>query len=292
MWKHYKHKAVRDLAWCLYSERIVDNTLAKEDSMFKQDYISFEKHLIELDKNPKPLIDFLANKNTHRLGHYFEHLVFYWLTTSSRYKLIENNIPVRTEKGISKGEVDLIVYDKKEGLHEHWELAVKFFLANQNANQEPIYIGPNANDFLHLKLRKLQNYQCKILETPEGKRILKRLNIPAVQTKLFIKGILFYHPKQAFIIPKNIHTQHQQSWWIYIEEAEEFLNDRHQFALIHKDEWLSTPTLPKKLLTKKECLSLLRQELMNSPRSIYLACYKYSELITQGFVVHNTWPKL
>lgn len=292
MWKHYKHKTVRDLAWCLYSEPIVNNAIATEDFMFKQDYICFEKHLIELDKNPTPLIDFLENKNTHRLGHYFEHLVFYWLAVSSRYKLIENNIPVRTEKGISKGEVDLIVYDKKEGLHEHWELAVKFFLAYQNATQGSIYIGPNANDFLHLKLQKLQNHQCEILKTPEGKRILNRLNIKTVKTKLFIKGILFYHPKQAFIIPKNIHSLHQQSWWIYLREANDFFKEKHQFRLLHKKHWLSTPNVSNETMSKEECCIQMQEEFKSSPRSLYLAIFKNETLISIGFVVHDAWPEL
>ena len=292
MWKQYKHKTVRDLAWCLYSERIVDNALAIDDSMLEQDYISFEKHLIELDKNPKPLIDFLANKNTHRLGYYFEQLVFYWLEVSSRYDLVENNIPVRTEKGISKGEVDLIVLDKTQGLHQHWELAVKFFLAYQNTNQDSIYIGPNANDFLHLKLQKLQNHQCKILESTEGKRILKRLNIPAIHTKLFIKGMLFYHPKQAFIIPKNIHNQHQQSWWIYLREADGFFEEVHQFRLLHKKQWLSTPDIALGTMSKKECCKRIQEELKSSPRSLYIAIYKNETLISMGFVVHDAWPNL
>lgn len=292
MWKHYKHKTVRDLAWCLYSEPIVNNAIATEDFMFKQGYISFEKHLIELDKNPKPLIDFLENKNTHRLGHYFEHLVFYWLTVSSRYELIEKNIPVRTTKGISKGEVDLIVYDKKKGIHEHWELAVKFFLAHQNANQRSIYIGPNANDFLHLKLQKLHDHQCKILKTDEGKRVLNHLNIKTVKTKLFIKGILFYHPKQLFIIPKNIHSLHQQSWWIYLREANDFFKEEHQFKLLHKKDWLSTPDVSNETMSKEECCIQMQMEFKSSPRSLYLAIFKSETLISIGFVVHDAWPEI
>ena len=73
-------------------------------------------------------------------------------------------------------------------------------------------------------------------------------------------------------------------------KVENFLSDDHHFALIHKNEWLSKPKMPEKLLSKKDCIEQLNEALKKSPRSLYLACYKNSELMSQGFVVHNNWP--
>ncbi len=292
MWKKFKHKVVRDLAWSICSSSLLKESLLVDAPLDLTEINALEVHLASLDENPKPLQDYLNANNTHRLGHYFEHLVFYWLKISSRYELIENNIPVRTEKGISKGEVDLIVFDKTQGHHQHWELAVKFFLAHENTKQASIYIGPNANDFLHLKLQKLENHQCKILETTEGKGVLKRLNVSSIETKLFVKGVLFYRPQQVFKIPDNIHGKHLKSWWVYLREVNDFFKEGHQFRLLHKKQWLSTPDFSNDTMSKEACCKQMQAKLLDSPRSLYVAVYKYGKLLSTGFVVHNNWPNL
>ena len=289
MWKNFKHKTVRDLAWSVYSEGLLNDGLALDKAMLREEYLKFEPQLMQLDQDPKPLVDFLNTKNTRRLGHYFEQLIFFWLQRSERYAIVANNMPLRTNKKHTLGEVDLIVHNKHTQLYEHWELAVKFYLANHSEGKTS-YIGPNANDYFHLKIQKLKEHQCKILESEEGKSLLSELDIPHVQTKLFVKGFLFYHPKQACIPWKNIHPDHARSWWIYLKEAEEFLADTHQFALNHKNEWLSTPTLPKSVLTKQECLNTLKQELELSPRSIYLTTYINGIPKSSGFIVKDSWP--
>ena len=210
---------------------------------------------------------------------------------SERFTILAKNISLRSDKKNTLGEVDLIVQDKDTLNYEHWELAVKFYLA-YSQNGLTNYIGPNANDYFHLKLEKLIEHQCKILESDEGKKLLSELEISDIQPKLLVKGILYYHPKQESTPWENIHANHTKSWWVYLKEVEEFLNEGHRFALIHKNEWLSRPNTPEKLLSKKDCVEQLNEELKKSPRSLCLAYYKNSELICQGFVVHNKWPDI
>ncbi len=76
MKQKYKHKIVKDLAWCITSENLLNHPLCVQKEFFESDKIALETHLEDLDKSPKPLVDFLASKNTHRLGHYFEALGF------------------------------------------------------------------------------------------------------------------------------------------------------------------------------------------------------------------------
>ena len=291
MWRTFKHKTVRDLAWAIYSDGLLDDALTVNKLLLREEYLIFEPQLKQLDRDPTSLVEFIETKNVRRLGHYFEQLIFFWLQHSARHTILAKNMPLRTDKKNTLGEVDLIVRDTKTELYEHWELAVKYYLAYTTKGKIN-YIGPNANDYFHLKLQKLKEHQCKILESEEGKKLLAELEITDIQTKLFVKGFLYYHPKQQNIPWKNIYSNHGLSWWIFLNEAEEFLNESHLFTLVYKDEWLSTPNLPKKLFSKNECIEALCQELKNSPRSLYLACYKNSELITQGFVVHNNWPDL
>lgn len=291
MWENFKHKTVRDLAWAVSSNGLLYDRLAVKQSLLREEYQKFIAQLSRLDKDPKLLLEFMETKNIKRLGHYFEQLIFFWLQHSERFTIIAKNTPLRSNKRNTLGEVDLIVHDQETLNYEHWELAVKFYLANHSEGKTN-YIGPNANDYFHLKLKKLKEHQCKILESKEGKGLLAELNISNVKTKLFVKGFLFYHPKQESTPWENIRQDHAQSWWIFLNQAEQFLDEDHLFALVYKNEWLSTPDMPKNLLEKKECLEHLHQELKNSTRSLYLACYKNSELMSQGFVVHNKWPDL
>ena len=284
----FKHKLVRDLAWVLQSANLLDDSLATDTSPFIEAF-SIEAHLKELDQNPKPLTAFLAARNTHRLGHYFEALVFYGLDYAANYRRVASNIPVRTQKGISIGEADLVVFNKSTSEYEHWELAVKFFLAHTSA-AETTYIGPNANDYLHLKLKKLKEHQCKIFDCPEGKLVLNDLSIPWVTSKLYVKGILFYHPNQPYKIPPYLHQKHLSSWWIYAKEASQFFKQENRFALLHKKQWLSTPEAPIETLDKYSFLELLDATFLESPRSLYVSVYKGGVLQSQGFVVHNAWP--
>ena len=291
MKQKYKHKIVKDLAWCITSENLLNHPLCVQKEFFESDLNTFQDHLNSLDKDPSPLVDFLASKNTHRLGHYFEAFVYYWLSVSKRFEILISNHPLRNTRGITKGEVDLIVQDTRTIKIEHWELAVKFYLALPG-EKEPLFIGPNANDYLHLKLQKLVEHQCGILKTEEGIQLLKDLNIEAVSARLFVKGALYYHPKMTYSNSPAINPRHNKGWWIYYNEVQEFLKEDCQFLLLHKKDWLSSVSQNEKLLSKLDCLEHLDSELKYSPRSLYLACFKNGDLESTGFVVHDNWPKL
>ena len=291
MRENFKHKTVRDLAWAVSSNGLLNDRLAVKESLLREEYQKFNAQLKQLDEDPKLLMEFLETKNIKRLGHYFEQLIFFWLQNSERFTILAKNIPIRSDKKNTLGEVDLIVQDQNTLNFEHWELAVKFYLSHSQ-NGRTDYIGPNANDYFHIKLEKLKEYQCKILESDEGKKLLSELEISDIQPKLFVKGCLYYHPKQESTPWEIIHANHSKSWWVYLKEVEEFLNEDHRFALIHKNEWLSKPKTPEKIFSKKDCVKQLNEALKKSPRSLYLACYKNSDLISQGFVVHNNWPNI
>ena len=291
MWENFKHKTVRDLAWAVSSNGLLNDRLAVKESLLRDEYQKFIAQLRQLDEDPKLLLKFLETKNIKRLGHYFEQLIFFWLQHSERFIILVKNTPLRSDKKKTLGEVDLIVQDQDTLNYEHWELAVKYYLAHYQ-NGVINYIGPNANDYFHLKLEKLKEHQCKILESDEGKKLLSELEISDIKPKLLVKGCLYYHPKQESKSWENINVNHAKSWWVYLKEVENFLIDDHHFALIDKNEWLSKPKTPKKLLSKKACIEQLNKSLKKSPRGLCLACYKNSELISQGFVVHNNWPDI
>ena len=79
MWENFKHKTVRDLAWAVSSNRLLNDKLAVRESLLSEEYQKFIAQLRQLDDDPKLLMEFLETKNIKRLGHYFEQLIFFWL---------------------------------------------------------------------------------------------------------------------------------------------------------------------------------------------------------------------
>jgi len=138
----------------------------------------------------------------------------------------------------------------------------------------------------------LVEHQCGILKTEEGIQLLVDLNIDKVEARLFVKGSLYYHPKMTYSNSDSINPLHNKGWWIYYNEAQTFLKDDCQFLLLHKKDWLSTVSQNENLLSKSDCLERLDSELKDSPRSLYLACFKNGDLQSTGFIVHDNWPKL
>ena len=67
---------------------------------------------------------------------------------------------------------------------------------------------------------------------------MEELEITNIKPKLYVKGFLYYHPKQQHIPYENINPKHSKSWWIYLKEAEDFLEDNQEFAIVHKNQWL------------------------------------------------------
>jgi hypothetical protein len=107
-----------------------------------------------------------------------------------------------------------------------------------------------------------------------------------------VKGALYYHPKKKYSVSPAINSLHNKGWWIYYNEAQEFLKEDCEFLLLHKKDWLSSVSQKVNLLSKSDCLELLETELKDSLRSLYIACFKNGELQSTGFVVHDNWPKI
>ena len=76
MWGNFKHKTVRDLAWAVSSNGLLNDRLTVKESLLREEYQKFIAQLSQLDEDPKLLIEFLETKNIKRLGHYFEQLIF------------------------------------------------------------------------------------------------------------------------------------------------------------------------------------------------------------------------
>ena len=63
MWENFKHKIVRDLAWAVSSNGLLNDILAVKESLLREEYQKFTAQLRQLDEDPKLLLKFLETKN-------------------------------------------------------------------------------------------------------------------------------------------------------------------------------------------------------------------------------------
>ncbi|WP_072680270.1 DUF1853 family protein [Arcobacter sp. LA11] len=129
------------------------------------------------------------------LGKRIERFFEFYIINSNRYELILKNIQVIVEKN-TIGEIDFVVFDKKNSEFLHVELVYKYYIYDKTFSSElNRYIGPNRNDTLIKKLTKLKNKQFPLLFKNETKKYLKDIDINNIKQRLCFKANLFYLQK-------------------------------------------------------------------------------------------------
>lgn len=199
-WKQFQHSAVRQLAFSIASPNILSNIPPElslqhvfdlhPNGFWQQQYENYHPSLLELDQNPQPLIDFLSQLKSTRLGLRFEYLMWFWLQDDMyhHFKLIGHSIQIIQEKQ-TLGELDFLLFNTQTQQVEHWEVALKYYLAEANLSL-PHWYGLNRTDTLQRKLNHFTQKQFQF-ETVQDHSIQKRFAV--------LKGQL-YLPT----IPKNI----------------------------------------------------------------------------------------
>lgn len=129
-----------------------------------------------------------------RLGHVAEHFFEAAIQCTYRYKLLDSHIQVIVE-GRTLGELDYIIFDRESRTTTHVELAFKFYLFDPaiSGPEAARWMGPNQNDSLLLKLKKLHGRQFPLLLHPAAQILLSQKGIAAgaIQQALCIKGHFF-----------------------------------------------------------------------------------------------------
>ena len=67
MWENFKHKTVRDLAWAVSSNGLLNDRLAVKESLLREEYQKFIAQLRQLDEDPKLLLKFLETKKHNKV---------------------------------------------------------------------------------------------------------------------------------------------------------------------------------------------------------------------------------
>ena len=178
-WEAYQRPYVRDLAYVLACPNVLTewldvaphqntHTVSVHSANFWQhQFERYQQRLKELDttNDYQALTRYLLKRpSPNRLGFHFEGLLSFWLEDGfacklHSYEILANNVQLYNGKQ-TIGELELILYNHKEHLTEHWELAIKFFMGSPPF--EPInWVGINSNDNLQRKMTHMQTKQFR-----------------------------------------------------------------------------------------------------------------------------------
>lgn len=168
-WLKYKTPAVRQLAFALASPNILskipsDLTIhhpfdLHSDEHWQYHYINYESRLYELDLDSTELDIFLAKLKSTRLGLRFEMFFWFWLLDDKyhHYQLLDHSIQI-IDGPRTVGELDFLIFNSQENRIEHWEVALKYYLAEKDLSL-PFWYGLNRSDTFARKLNHFTQKQ-------------------------------------------------------------------------------------------------------------------------------------
>lgn len=215
-WEAYRRPYVRDLAYVLACPNVLTKWLdsvthrntqviaVHSSSFWQTQYEAYQERLRELDTTSgyQELTRYLLKRpSPNRLGFHFEGLLSFWLEDGYArglhpYETLANNVQLFNGKQ-TVGELDLILYNHKEKLIEHWELAIKFFMGSMPF--APVnWVGINSNDNLERKMTYMQTKQFRtvLVETDNHGRVKIDKRYGVIKGRFFLpmNTTNFNHP--------------------------------------------------------------------------------------------------
>ncbi len=210
-WHKLKNPHVRDLAWAGFGPTLLKTADIQGAGLrWSSDW---ETLLADLDRKPEPLLQFLGDTLSGRLGIYYERLWHYLLERDPDVEVIARNLPVR-EARQTLGEFDCIYYCHRRRRHVHLELAVKLYLAVPATGY---WLGPGGKDRLDLKLDHLLRKQIQLGQQPAAQQTLAAHGIGELTTAIDLKGYLF-NASSALPLPAGYNPEVAMESWYTLEE--------------------------------------------------------------------------
>ncbi|KAA0874179.1 DUF1853 family protein [Nitrincola tapanii] len=223
-----KHPVVRDLAWAINSEEpsiFRCGALLPQLSAWSDRSPAWQDTLLQLDQAPHALLEHLAQKPNRRLGLYFEQLWHFYLQQSPRFQLLGHNLQIYDSKGITLGELDLILLDQDLQLQWHQELAVKFYL--HLGGEESIlanWVGPDLRDRLDIKYAHICQHQLPLRAHPQTQAYLRCQHLQPAFSRAVFKG-RYFRPglqDQGWIPQAQLSSLPQSGIYQLLERSEWF----------------------------------------------------------------------
>lgn len=192
----------------------------------------------ELSAIDYPVID----SSSHiRLGKLTEQFVLFELDQDESVQILVSNVQVFRERR-TIGELDCLI--KQSAVNTHIEIVYKFYLYDPSIPTElNRWIGPNRNDSLVLKLKKLKEKQLPLLYHPETAKLLQELESNATEFKQEV-----YFKAQLFVPLNSLESSYDLVnkdciIGFYIRQSDLALFPNHTFYIPSKLDWLLEPHL-------------------------------------------------
>ncbi len=214
-WQSYQHPLVRQLAFAIGSPNILIQIPQEleihhafelhADTVWQAHLDAYHPRLMQLDRDPTALIDFVSTLKSTRLGLCFEMFVWFWLLDDAyhHYTLLGHSIQ-KIAGPRTLGELDFVILNNQTEQIEHWEVALKYYLAEANLSL-PHWYGLNRSDTLQRKLKHFTQKQFQF-EDALGYQIEKRF--------CMLKGQLYIPPRiNPNELPDWVNTQRRIGLW-------------------------------------------------------------------------------
>ncbi|WP_147071102.1 DUF1853 family protein [Sulfuriferula plumbiphila] len=287
---------VRDLVWVMAAPSLMGGSsapcFAVPDAFGQDAVLRAMPQLLELDRHPAALHDWIAARSPHRLGRYFETLLEYWLSHLMGGRLVAANLPVKAGD-IVMGEYDFLWRDVSGALN-HWEASVKCYLQVDAAAGLAGYVGTLTRDRLDLKFAHLRDKQLKLAATPAGEAALPHPGEP-VSARALLKGWLFYPHGQTIIPAPEVSPQHLSGWWLRWGETAFNPQPGLRWKVLPRLEWLA-PAMSRNeegLQTETDFNAALEAHFVVNGAPLLVAGLTAAgnawQEVTRGFVVAPSW---
>ena len=286
--KAKRSQAIRDLLWVVNSPSLIANS---EPEWFAE-ATAIDPDSIDADR----LVEFLSDKVTFRVGHYFEDLVHFYLQYCCKYEILARSLQLQ-DGSRTIGELDFVFRDAV-GKTWHVETAVKFYLHYPKQNHTGShFVGPNSADTFERKTERLFEHQLPLSS---------QQSIAIDCRAAYVKGRIFYHRSSGdhVVLPSLLSESHLQGAWIWqseldqLFEIEDALSNAGRFRIQPKPYWLSDDQVDfgcADLLTAAEMNALLLRHFETDHRPRLISVLDASESAFREkqriFVVDNSWPE-
>lgn len=240
-WLNFRNPLVRQLAFSVASPNILQQLPPALEQRYGfdfhptdcwlQHFDHYQSRLKHLDQHPAALEDFLSQLKSTRLGLRFEMLLWFWLTERDYhpYELLGHSIQI-IDGPRTTGELDFLLLNHNHQQVEHWEVALKYYLAERDLSL-PYWYGLNRSDTL---LRKLTHFTQKQFQfqQAQGHTIQQRFAV--------LKGQL-YLPEHvtAQALPDWVNPERRIGTW-----GQHLPHNLQDFYRLQRHEWICPHAYP------------------------------------------------
>lgn len=318
-WECFSHPLVRDLAWCIFSpELIVSDSVDIVCTTEPMQHRELDL-LKQLDTYPRPIVQWMENCKSPRLGLRFEAYWQFWLThcqdqstdTGAHYEHLFN-LQIHSQQQ-TLGELDVISYCDKSHKLTHRELAVKFYLGIEShllpkrmqPEESPFcWVGPNIKDRLDLKREQVLHRQLKLLEQSQEARnsLPSHWQWSSLDRQAIVKGRLFYPLNlNGFKVPhSDLGTEHLRGRWLHFSELEKVQNDN--WLVLERQQWFAPAAFELEQIDTEPpicfsaLLAVLTDHFAKTQQPIQIAAMRLTDSLwiekERYFIVPDQWPSM